>query len=115
MTTVAGASRFLTTATLANSQGRPPGQSGLIESLGVVDILDIGRQDNGIGLSGRARALNKKFLNATASGFNQVFSLSTAKLGSNEVIQQEILALRSRLPENQIAESLRGDTVDETA
>ena len=115
MTTVACASRYLTTATLANTQGRPAGQSGLIESLGVVDILDIGRQDNGIGLSGRARALNKEFLNATASGFNQVFSLSTSKLGSIDIIKEEINALRARWPQSQGGEALLGENIDETA
>lgn len=115
MTTVAGTSRYINAATLANKQGLAAQQSTLMSAIGTIDILDIGRQNNGIGLSANARALNKQFLDQTASGFNAVFSLSTASLGTPETMRQTILALRASLPDSQIAESLRGDAVDETA
>lgn len=118
MTSVAGTSRYINAATLANKNGAAAQQPTLISDMGTVDILDIGRSlygNNGIGLSANARALNKQFLDQTASGFNAVFSLSTASLGTPETMQQTILALRASLPQGQIAESLRGDAVDETA
>lgn len=118
MTSVAGTSRYINAATLANKNGTAAQQPSLISDMGTVDILDIGRSlygNNGIGLSANARALNKQFLDQTASGFNTVFSLSTSGMGTPETMKQTILALRARLPESQIAESLRGDQVDEKA
>lgn len=114
---VAGASRFLTTATLANEQGFSATSTGLIENLGTVSLLDVGRSisgNNGIGLSGNARALNQQFLSSSTSNFNSIFSLNVATTSSVEALQQGILALRSSLSDDQLAPSLRGNLVDGT-
>lgn len=114
MTSVAGASRYMLTAIVANKAGldqaSPPNL--LSSAAGLSDsLLSIGRNmygDNGIGLSANARAYNEKFLNETRGGFNAVFGMSTVNLSSVEIMQQTILALRAKLPQSQIAENLRG-------
>ena len=112
---VAGASRFLNTATLANQQGLAAQQPTVLGDGGIggVDILDIARgtaPDNGIGLSSRARLLNRQFLDSTANTFNQIFSLGIGASATVEGLQQEILALRAGLSDTQLAPSLRQDT-----
>lgn len=75
------------------------------------NLLSIGRNvygNNGVGLSSNARAYNEKFLSETKSGFNAVFGMSTVKVSSVEVMQQQIMALRAKLPQNQVAAHLRG-------
>ena len=67
MTTIPGASQFLTSATLANQQGLAAQPATVLGDggLGGVDILDVARAnqpDNGVGLSSRARLLNQQFL-----------------------------------------------------
>lgn len=117
MTSVAGASRFLNSAILANKQGQSPSTPSILDGGGNLgnNLLSIGRNiygDNGVGLSANARAYNEKFLNETKSGFNAVFGMSTINLATVENMQQTILALRAKLPQSQIAESLRGaDTI----
>lgn len=119
---IAGASRFLGAATLANLRGFSAQTPGLIENIGAVDLLDVARsgsRNNGIGLSGNARALNKSFLSSSSTTFNQIFSLGVAATSSIEGLQTQIAALRSSLPEDSLSRDLRGlvsDTeVTETA
>lgn len=118
MTTIPGASTYLTAATLANKQGFASASSSLFGEggIGAPDLLEAGRRiqrDNGIGLSAQSRALNKQFLDKSKSGFNGLFSLGVATTVSIEAITKKINALRSTLPESQIAESLRGKNIDE--
>ena len=124
MTTVAGASQYLTAATLANKQGRSAVQTTLMNSMSV-DMLEIGRNamgNYGIGLSPSSRAMNKDFLNKTSSGVNAIFGMSTVGMSSIENMQMQINAIRARTPQSQVAESLRtvepdpaaGNNVDET-
>lgn len=119
MTTIAGASQYLNASTLANARGRAPSLPTLLGDggMGGVDLLEVGRRVNrsGIGLSANARALNKQFLNQTASGFNSIFSLSTAAIGSIETMQQQINAIRASIPESQLARGILGENVDEEA
>lgn len=120
MTTVAGASQYLNSATLANRRGVAPASSTLLGDggIGSVDLLDAGRRiqrDNGIGLSSRSRELNKQFLNSSKTGFNGLFSLGVATTVTIEAITMKINALRSTLPQSQIASHLRGKTIDEQA
>lgn len=112
---IAGASRYLGAATLANTQGISAQQSTLIGNIGAVDLLDVARsgsRDNGIGLSGNARALNKSFLSSTADTFNQIFSLGVAATSSIEGLQTQIAALRASLPEGSLSREVRGLVAD---
>ena len=105
MATIPGASGYLNAATLANRQGIGAQQASVLGDGGIggVDILDVARANapsNGVGLSSRARALNKQFLDSTSSTFNQIFSLGIGATASIEGLQQQILALRARTPES---------------
>ena len=91
------------------------GSSGV---LGGQDLLSVARaikRDNGVGLSGNSRARITQYLNATSGGFNQLLSLGAGPGTTIEGLQQQILALRSSLPENQVAPALRGQTFDSQA
>lgn len=110
MTTIPGASQYLNASTLANSQGVAAAQSNVLAESGVADVLEAARVDNGIGLSARSRALTKQFLETSGSGFNQIFSLNGVEFGTDETLQQAILALRAKVPESRLAPSLREDT-----
>ena len=115
MTSVPGASGFLNAATLANSQGIGAQQATVLGDGGIggVDILDVARAnapDNGVGLSSRARLLNKQFLDSSSSTFNAIFSLGLGGSATLEGLQQQILALRAGLSDDQLAPSLRQDT-----
>jgi len=114
---VAGASRFLATATLANVRGISPVENNSIlgSGSGTLGLLDTGRGiggNNGIGLSQRARALNNQFLSSTASTFNTVFSLGVGPDATVEGMQQQILALRAGKNDSQLAPSLRSAVDD---
>ena len=117
MTTIAGASRYLAASTLANTQGTSPSTPNILGEGSTASLLEAGRLSNdyGIGLSDTARQLTQDFLNSTSSAFNSIFSLSTAEMGTNETIQQKILALRASIPESQLSRELRGENVDEEA
>lgn len=118
MTSVAGASQYRTAAILANQQGYTSASSNLVESLGAVDILDVGRSlygDNGIGLSSSARSLNKQFLESSSSTFNTIFSLGVSETSSVEALQTQIAALRASLPESSLSRETLGALVDEEA
>lgn len=116
MTSVAGASRFYNSAVLANTRGQAPAATtGILGAGGsTVSLLDAGRISFGIGLSARARAQTSAFLNATKTGFNQVFSLSNGvEFGTNETLAQKIKAIRASLPESSLSSRIRGLEVDE--
>lgn len=111
LVTIPGASGFLGAATLANLNGTPAAQATVLGEggIGSVSLLDVGRSslfDSGVGLSASARALNKQFLESSSSTFNQIFSLGLGTTASIEGLQQEILALRSSVPEGKLASSL---------
>ena len=111
MTTIAGASGFLNAATLANVRGVSAVQPSVLGEggIGAVDLLDIGRASapRGIGLSPQARALNKTFLESSTSQFNALFSLGVGTTASIEGLQQQILALRSSVPESALSDAAR--------
>ncbi len=114
---VAGASRYLGAATLANVQGLSPSNPTLLDgSGGIAAALESSRPNNGIGLSAQSRALTRQFLNETSSGFNTVFSLSNGvEFGTEETLQQKILAIRASIPESQLSREVRGENVDTEA
>lgn len=121
MTSVAGASRFMNASIIARSKGQQADAgSSLLANQGNLgnNLLSIGRGiygNNGIGLSANARAYNEKFLSETRNGFNAVFGMSTVNMSSVEIMQQQINALRAKMPQSMVAEHLRGKTVDEQA
>lgn len=109
---VAGASRYLNQATLANTQGGTTSTPTLLGNGGSTQgLLDTGRNINssGVGLSGSARAVNSQLISQSAAGFNQVFSLNGVEFGTNETLQQKILAIRASVPEGSLARGLIED------
>jgi hypothetical protein len=110
---VAGASRFLNSATLANTRGLSPASTpNLLGSGGsTTSLLDTGRNINssGIGLSGSARAVNSQLISQSQSGFNQIFSLNGVEFGTTETLQQQILAIRASLPESSLGRGVLED------
>lgn len=117
MTTVAGASRYLNSSTLANGLGLSPYTQSILDGgIGAISLLDSGRRVNrsGIGLSSNSRAIAEQFLSKNTQ-YNQLLSLGVGPSLSIEGLQTQINALRSSLPESQISESLRGKTIDQQA
>lgn len=114
---VAGASGYRYTAILANNQGLPAFTSNALDNLQGLDLLEVGRSlqgDNGIGISARARQLNKQFLETTAAGFNSLFSVGLTQTSSVEALQIQINALRSQTPDSGLSRDFqRGNVVDE--
>lgn len=101
MTLVAGASRYLTQSTLTNQQGFSAQSSNLLGvAAGATGILDIGRnlEVQGVGISARARNLNRQFLESTSGTYNQLFSASGGGSSSVEAAQIQIRALSSSTP-----------------
>lgn len=91
------------------------GSSGVLGGLDLLSVARAIKRDNGVGLSGNSRARITQFLNSTSDGYNSLLSLGVGAGTTIEGLQQQILALRSSLPENQVAPSLRGKTFDSTA
>lgn len=115
MVTIPGASQFLNSATLANQQGLAAQPATVLGDGGIggVDILDVARAnapDNGVGLSARARLLNQQFIESNSQTFNAIFSLGLGSSATIEGLQQQILALRAGLSDDQLAPSLRQDS-----
>jgi hypothetical protein len=89
--------------------------------LGNVDLLSIAARTRvpGIGISARSRALTNQFLNQTSGGANAMFSAGVAEGPAQ--LQQQILALRAKLPQRNFADNLlfsdpdRGSKVDTKA
>jgi hypothetical protein len=110
---VAGASRYLNSATLANIQGSAVSTPTLLGTGGSTQgLLDTGRSINssGLGISGGARAVNSSLISQSASGFNKIFSLNGVEFGTNETLQQQILAIRASVPESSLARGIIEDT-----
>lgn len=110
--TIPGASGFLNASTLANSRGIAAAQPSLLDGgFSAPDLLEVGRRinRNKIGLSGNARAVNKRFLESSTSNFNALFSLGVGTTSSIEGLQKGVLALRSSVPQSQLAREIRED------
>ena len=107
---IAGASRFLNAATLANTKGLAAQSPTLLGTGSAQSLLEAGRNlgVRGFGISSSARALNQQFLNRSAD-VNSLFSLAAGPDATIESAQQQILALRAGLSESKIARSLRQD------
>lgn len=117
MVGIPGSSKFLGAATLANRQGLAAQTPNLLGESNIPSILESGRNinsGNGIGISDSARAFNQQFLNRTAD-INAMFSLGVGASATIEGLQQQILALRAKLPDSSISPSALGNEVDEEA
>lgn len=117
MTTIQGSSRYYNAATLANQQGVAPSTPSLLGSGSTQSLLETGRGINssGLGISGSARAVNSQLISDSRSGFNKIFSLNGVEFGNNETLKQEILAIRSRIPDSRLGPSTIGTEVDDEA
>ena len=80
-------------------------------------LLSIGRRlapPGAPGMSARSRQLTQSFLSQSSAGANQLFSsTSSGAYLSIEDLQTMIKGLRARVPQSQIADSLKGDDVKE--
>lgn len=121
MTTIAGASRYLTSSSLANSQGIAPSTPTLLgNSTSSTSILDAGRSSllsvSGPGLSSSARSINQQFLSSSQSNGNTILSLAAGVDSDIDGAKMQILALRASLPDSSIGKDLAlGSVVDEEA
>lgn len=101
MTLVAGASQFLNSSILANSQGlSAQTNSVLSEAAGGVSLLDAGRRINrsGIGISNQSRQRIDALLDSRSATFNELFSLSGGTSSTVDAAITQIAALRSSVP-----------------
>ncbi|GJL84826.1 MAG: hypothetical protein DHS20C02_06010 [Micavibrio sp.] len=110
---VAGASQFLNASTLANSRGIAPSAPTVLSQSGdTASLLEAGRNAlrvGGFGISSGARALNAQYLSQSSSLGNQILSLAVGANATIEGAQQQILALRSRFSDDQLAPFLRAE------
>lgn len=102
MVTIPGASQFVNSARLANTQGiSAQAPTVLGSSASATSLLDAGRSlnsNNGIGLSARARQLTNQLLSTTAAEGNALFSLAVGETSTIDALRTQILALRSKIP-----------------
>jgi hypothetical protein len=104
MTLIAGASRFVTAATLSN-RGSSLGATGTsLLGQSTVSLLDVGKRfgAEGVGLSGRSRALTKQFLQNSTGLANSLLS-APAEANSIEGLRTQILAIQARTPPSQLS------------
>ena len=108
--TVAGASRFLVTARLANTQGISPAASSVLGASGTADLVQSAKGaqrrflgEDYIGLSASARALNARSINNPATLFNSIGTSTT------ETAVAQINALRSSVPEDRLSSLVRAN------
>ena len=115
MALIIGAAKFLNAATLANTRGVAPSTPNVLgENASVASVLDGARNTlavPGIGLSSRSRALTAAFLNRT-DDINKMFSLGLGSGATIEGLQQQILALRAKLPLTELGASVLNVDVD---
>lgn len=106
MTTVSGASRYLTSATLANNSGLSPSIPLLTGGGSTQSILDAAKATGsvrGIGLSSSARSLNSQFLSNTGSQGVALLGLTSGSSLSVENLATQIKGLRASIPASQIS------------
>ena len=109
----------MNSATLSNLQGFAGTSTTFLAEANGFDLLSVGRRinRNNVGISPEARARNQQIRDQSASSFNQIFSLSGVEFGTNETLQQKILAIRAGLPETAVRRDLfedpNGGNVDE--
>ena len=111
MALVAGASRFLSQAILAQKTGSAFDAGNVLGFTSSASILDAGRGNSvrGIGLSARARALTSSQLQSSASTANQLFSLSGGASATVEAATIQIAGLRATTVSSRVIPELRQD------
>lgn len=108
MPTIPGASSYLGAARLANTQGIAAATGNFFTGSGIAtDILDISRNFavDSVGLSQRARLLNRQLLENNASDFNALFSLTGGTSATIESALTQILGIRAKIPASRLAAS----------
>lgn len=118
MTLVAGASRYLAQSTYTSASGAAAQSSNVLgEVAGTATLLDIGRLNapSGVGLSARARSLNKQFLSSTSGTYNQLFSASGGGSSTVEAALTQIKALQSSVPTSRDSPDIREAKADAQA
>ncbi len=101
MARIPGASQFLNQATLTNLKGYSAVSSNFLgTAAGSVSILDIGQNlaSPGIGISNRARNLNRQLIDQNAGNANQLFSASVNGSATVENALTQIKGLMSKVP-----------------
>ncbi len=116
---VPGASQFLNSSILANSQGlSAQTNSVLSEAAGGISLLDAGRRINrsGIGISQQSRQRIDAFLSSRATSFNELFSLSGGTSATVDAALTQIAALQSSVPlsrNSDAVNSARGGAIED--
>lgn len=98
---VPGASQFLNSSILANSQGLAAQTNSVLnEAAGGISLLDAGRRINrsGIGISNQARQRLDSLMEGRSTSFNELFSLSGGTSSTVEASLTQIAALQSSTP-----------------
>lgn len=98
---IPGASQFLNSSILANSQGISAQTNSVLgEAAGGISLLDAGRRINrsGIGISVQARQRMDSLIEGRATTFNDLFSLSGGTSATVDAAITQIAALRSSVP-----------------
>lgn len=98
---IAGASRFLNSSILANTQGLAAQTNSVLnEAAGGISLLDAGRRINrsGIGISNESRQRLDALVESRSSTFNGLFSLAGGTSSTVEASLTQIAALQSSTP-----------------
>ncbi len=98
---IAGASRFLNSSILANTQGLAAQTNSVLnEAAGGISLLDAGRRINrsGLGISVESRQRIDRLIEGNSSTFNTLFSLSGGGSSTVEASLAQIAALQSSTP-----------------
>ncbi len=97
MAGVAGASRYLNQAILAQKTGASFSAGNVLSASVSSSLLDAGRGNavRGIGLSARARAMTTSLLNSNESNINQMFSLTGGASATVDAAKIQIAGLRA--------------------
>ncbi|MCF8495359.1 MAG: hypothetical protein K9G62_01685 [Alphaproteobacteria bacterium] len=116
MSTIPGASIYYASSALANARGASPSIPTLLGSTDTASLLESGRSFAVLrGVSSRARSVNAQYLSQSKSLGNQILSLALGSGATLEGAQQQILALRSQLPDSKLSNAVRGLSVDQDA
>ncbi|NCC61236.1 MAG: hypothetical protein EOM12_09895 [Verrucomicrobiae bacterium] len=80
-------------------------------TMGMLEIAKNAFRTPGIGLSGRARAMNMDYLSNINGLSNKLLSAGIDSQYSIEAMRKQIFAKRASLPQDRLAPSLRDDYV----
>lgn len=97
MTTIPGASQYLSASRYSSATGEAVQSSSLADVMGT-SLLSVGRRlsTTGFGLSDTARALTEQQLSSSAASINGLFSATVSGTSTIENLQTQIQGLRSK-------------------